>query len=738
MKKITHEIEIAGKPLTLSTGDVAQFSNASVLARYGDVMVLATVVVRQSAQDPGYMPLTVEYMERLYAGGRIKGSQWVKREGRPTDEAILSARLIDRSLRPLFPKEYRDEVQIILTVLSVDGENDPAILSAVAASAALALSGAPWNGPIGVVRVGSINGSFVVNPVDSELAFSDLDLIVTSKGDSIIMLEAGANEVPEEKLREAMETALLATKKIEEGIVQFVKKVGVKELPSRTTRNSALALDIEKKYGEDIEKWAQGRATQKTTEEEGTQLRAMIREDMGGTDQEISGAFEEIVRARMRKKLLKGTRPDGRAPTEIRPISAEIGILPRTHGSAIFTRGQTQVLTVTTLGSPSLEQHIESAEGEETKRYIHHYSMPPFATGETGRVGWPSRREIGHGALAERALLPLIPKGEKFPYTIRVVSEILSSNGSTSMASVCGSTLSLMDAGVPITRPVAGIAMGLVIEPSIGSKKETVVVLSDITGIEDGTGDMDFKVAGTIEGVTALQLDVKTKLLTLPILVDAFAQAREGRLFILERMKEALPEPRTTLSRYAPRVVVLHVPTERIGEVIGPGGRVIRKIIAETGAQVEVEDDGTVNISGVADEAVEKAKSIIEGLTHEVKPGEVYEEGEVKRIQPFGAFVEILPGKEGLVHISDLSDEFVHDPSEVVSVGQKVRVRVKEIDELGRINLTMREGEERKVPRPEEQLTEQRRFAPRGGNAPRRSRAPHFPPSRYLPKPRRY
>ncbi|MBI4059011.1 polyribonucleotide nucleotidyltransferase [Candidatus Microgenomates bacterium] len=732
-EKITHEFEVAGRKLIFSTGDIAGFASGAVMARYGDLIVLATVVVKPLLNDPGYMPMTVDYVERLYAGGRIKGSQWVKREGRPSDEAILSGRLIDRSLRPLFPKDYRDEVQVVLTTLSVDAENDPAVLSAVAASAALALAGTPWKGPVGVVRVGAINGDFIINPLESELKFSDLDLVVTGHDESILMLEAGSREISEEKIIGAITAAQREIKVIQTGINEFVQKVGAKQLPTSSAKIKESA-EIDKKYGDQIEEWAIGRATNRTSEQEAAAIKAAIKEDFHITDQQASFVFEEIVRKRLRDKLLKGIRPDGRKPEEIRQITVQTGILPRTHGSAIFTRGQTQALSVATLGAPSLEQKIESAEGEETKRYMHYYSMPPYATGETGRIGSPNRREIGHGALAERALMPVLPSEEKFPYAIHVVSEILSSNGSTSMASTCGSTLALMDAGVPISRPVAGIAMGLVID------KDNFVVLSDIAGIEDGSGDMDFKVAGTSEGITAIQLDVKTLELTVAILEQALEKAKVGRMHILAKITEHLAAPREKLSEYAPRIVMLHIPTELIGEVIGPGGRMIRKIMADSGAQIEVEDDGTVNISGVSDESVLKARSVIEGLTKKVQPGEVYE-GEVKRIQPFGAFVEILPGKDGLVHISDLSDSFVNDPNEVVSIGQKVTVKVKEIDELGRINLTMRNGEGAKtddrrdrggpVRSDRNDSRGPRNFGRRPGGM---SRAPHFPISRFMPE----
>lgn len=721
-------------------GRFAGQANSAVTARYGDTMVLVTVVASSLAQDIGYFPLFVEYVERLYAGGKIKGSRWVKREGRPSDDDILAARLIDRSIRPLFPKDYKKEVQVIATVLSVDGENDPAILAMVGASAALATSNIPWQGPVGPLRVGMRNGTFFANPVDSELAFSDLDLVLCVKGESVIMVEAGARQVPEEKVLAAVEFGTGEAQKIIEGIEKLAKKVGTKPEKVEKPKDQELVSLVLKKFGKQIEDYAKS-----TTKDGGNfeELLEAIREEIGEEkESSAKSAFENVLRQKIRELTLTGKRLDGRRHDEIREISGAVGVLPRTHGSAEFVRGQTQVLTATTLGSPSLEQLIESAEGEETKRYMHHYSMPPFSVGETGRIGFPSRREIGHGALAERALLPVIPSEERFPYTIRVVSEVLSSNGSTSMASTCGSTMSLMDAGAPIAAPVSGIAMGLVVEG------ERMAILSDITGIEDGAGDMDFKVAGTRDGVTAIQLDVKTQDLTLDILKEALKQAREGRLHILEKMLEVIPEPREKISEYAPKIAVVKVPTEKIGEVIGPGGRVIRKIMADTGATVDVEDDGSVTISGIEQEAVQRAKERVEGLVKEVSPGEIYE-GLVKRIQPFGAFVEVLPGKEGLVHISDMAEEFVKDPADLVKIGDKVKVRVKEIDDLGRINLSMLlEGDKKREPRSgDDQRRGYRGGRPRAeerhgrreyrGRASedrqdRRGKAPHFPASRYL------
>lgn len=758
-RMIVQEIEIGGKTLTLEYGRFAEQADSAILARFGDTMVLVTAVSAPLKADLDYFPLTVDYLERLYAGGKIKGSRWVKREGRPSDDEILSARLIDRSIRPLFPKGYKRDVQVVATVLSVDSENDPAILSVVAASAALATSRIPWNGPVGALKVGTKNGDYFANPTDSELDFSDLDLILSCGRENILMLEAGARQIPEERLLGAIAYGQEEARKIIDGIEKLAKAVGKEKEKVVDRTDKELISLIDKKFGKEIENFAVANASKEGSSGNDDLKQAIIEEVGKEKAHLVGGTIDAVLKKKVRAMIVGGKRLDGRSPDAIREISSDVGILPRTHGSAVFQRGQTQVLTATTLGSPTLEQLIESAEGEETKRYIHHYSMPPYSTGETGRVGSPSRREIGHGALAERALVPVIPSQDVFPYTIRVVSEVMSSNGSTSMASTCGSTLSLMDAGVPIVAPVSGIAMGLVVEPSAGSGQgEKVVILSDIMGIEDGCGDMDFKVAGTTSGVTAIQLDVKTQSLTLEILKQALAQAREGRLSILEKMLGTLSESRPKISQYAPKITVVHVPTDKIGEIIGPGGRNIKKIMLETGAGVDIEDDGSVTVSGVSEESVEKAKNWIEGMVKEVEPGEIYE-GVVRRIQSFGAFVEILPGKDGLVHVSDLSDEYVSDPSDVVSIGQTVKVRVKEIDDLGRINLTMRESDERKA-MPEGMAPRERRdfsstgrpasgWGGRGGRGmggrdrdrgrgrsggDRRgpSRAPHFPASRYL------
>lgn len=696
MQNTSYTLEFGGKTLTLEIGSLAPQATSSVLARLGDTMVLATVVAGNVRPDIDYFPLSVEYVERLYAGGKIKGSRWVKREGRPSDEAILTGRLIDRSIRPLFPKEFKNDVQVVITVLSVDGENEPDILALIAVSAALSISPIPWKGPIGAIRVGLVkdndgNAEFILNPTTAELALSELDIVLSQLRDKTVMIEAGANQVSEDLVFEAVKKGQEESKKVIEFIEKMTKKVGKEKISvSPNTKIQEIAALLEKSYKKEILEVAEHRANKETGHEEQDELINTIfeREKSTNPDLELdkkvlADAFEKVMFKFIRKDVIeKKKRVDGRKIDEIRPLSAQVGVLPRTHGSAIFQRGLTQALTVVTLGSPRLEQIIESAEGEESKRYIHHYSMPPYSVGETGRMMSPSRREIGHGALAERALIPVIPGKEDFPYTVRVVSEITSSNGSTSMASTCGSTLALMDAGVPIISPVAGISVGMM------SDDKNYVLLTDIIGLEDFSGDMDFKVAGTGKGITAIQLDVKVPGLTQKQISETLERARIARMFILDKMLATIPQYRKKVSEYAPKIELVKIPVEKIGEVIGPGGKNIRNIIATTGANVDVEDDGTVTISGTDEEAVQKAVAWITGMTKEVTPGEEFT-GKVQRILPFGAFVEFLPGKEGMVHVSKMSHEFVHHPEEVVQIGQEVKVKVLEIDQQGRVNLTM-------------------------------------------------
>lgn len=703
MTKTTKTLELAGKQFTFDTGELAQQATISVLAHQGDTTVLTTIVEGRDREDLGYFPLSVEYVERLYAGGRIKGSRWVKREGRPSDQAVLTGRLIDRSIRPLFPKEFKKEVQVVVTVLSVDGENEPDILALMSVSLGLSLSKIPWKGPVGAVRIGLVkepqgaNIEYIVNPTSSELALSELDMVATQTMDKTLMLEAGALQVSEEVVYKAIEKAQEENIKIIEFINAWVKEAGTpKEEVKIDPVYNELLQTIEKNYKKEITDLIPLRAHKESTS--GGETDALINtifefihgeDPQSGIDKKmIAKALEYVFFQAIRGQAVsKKQRPDGRKVDEVRPISSRVSLLPRTHGSALFQRGDTQALVIATLGAPRMEQLIESAEGEESKRYIHHYSMPPYSVGEAGRMGVPSRREIGHGALAERALEAVIPAKDKFPYTIRVVTEVLSSNGSTSMAATCGSTLALMDAGVPILKPVSGIAMGMM------SSDTEYVILTDIIGLEDFSGDMDFKVAGTDTGITAIQLDVK-KPITLAQVKETIDRARIGRLHIMEKMLSPLPESRNQISEYAPKIELVHIPVEKIGEIIGPGGRIIKNIIATTGAAVDVEDDGTVTISSTNQESVTKAVDWISGLTREVHAGEVFEDGTVKRILPFGAFVEFLPGKEGMVHVSQMAAGFVKNPNDVVHIGDKVKVRVMEIDDQGRINLSMKFGED--------------------------------------------
>lgn len=689
MKVISKSIELAGRTLTLEVGRLAQQATSAVLARYGDSMVLATVVMGPEDLKKDYFPLSVEYQERLYAGGRIKGSRWVKREGRPTDAEVLSGRLIDRSLRPLFPKTFKNEVQIVITVLATDLVNDTDILGVVAASAALAISPIPWAGPVSAVRMGLEEGNLVVNPLNGNRSGTDLDLVVTSTDKLINMIEAGARQVPEDQVFQALQTGFESNQTVIDLIKSLASEVGQEKIAVAKAGPSAeVVAKVEKEIRSAVEEYISASASK-----EGGNVQSIIAQGVAVVDDAdkmyVPGIVENLLHTIVRTNILeKSQRPDGRKLDEIRPLDVQVGILPRVHGSAIFQRGQTQALTITTLGAPSLSQSLESAEGEENKRYMHHYNFPPYSTGETGRMGSPGRREIGHGALAERALAPVIPDETVFPYAIRVVSEIMSSNGSTSMASTCGSTLSLMDAGVPLLSPVAGISTGLVTAPDYLEHPEKYVLLTDIIGMEDHHGDMDFKVAGTDKGITAIQLDVKVPGLTMEICKETLARARTARMEIMGAMLKVIPQARPTLSPFAPRISTTQIPVDKIGELIGPGGKVIKKLMADTETTIDVRDDGSVFISGVNDEGVQRALSWIGSLGKEVVVGEIYD-GTVARLQPFGAFVNILPGKDGLVHVSQMDMGFVQDPSTIVQEGQPVKVWVTEIDSQGRINLSM-------------------------------------------------
>jgi len=714
MKKIEKSIELGGRKLTLTTGELAEQASGSVVARMGDTVVLATVTSAPLKMEMDYFPLSVDYQERLYAGGRIKGSRWVKREGRPTDEEILSARLIDRSIRPLFPKTYKREVQLIVMVLSVDGENDPKILGAIAASAAVHISTLPWKGPVAPLTVGIKDKKYVVNPVSADLETSAMNLTVSATKEAVLMVEAAAREVTEKQVVEGIEFAQKESKAVIKLIEEMATEVGVKrEVYKEDEPGVELEKEVKKLVGDKIPDLVRNMANHEGPSSEYAEFIEAIKAQFEKIEDKkfVLDIVDHMKKDYIREQILKkGVRPDGRKLTEVRKLSAQVGILPRTHGSALFSRGQTQVLSVATLGAEKMGQLLESAEGEEEKHYMHHYSMPPYATGEAGRVGSPNRREIGHGALAEHALFPVIPSQEEFPYAIRVVSETLSSNGSSSMASVVGSTLSLMDAGVPIKAPVAGIAMGLVIED-----EKNFAVLSDIMGIEDFNGDMDFKVAGTDKGITALQLDVKALNLTSDILGKALEQSKEARAKVMKVITDTLAAPRKAVSKFAPKIKVVKIPVDKIGEFIGPGGKNVKKLTLDTGCQFDTADDGSISISGIDEEAMAKAVIYVEGFAKEVMPGEIYE-GEVVRIMPFGAFVNILPGKDGMVHVSDMGrDEFVADAGDVVKIGDKVKVRVVRIDEMGRINLSMNMDPAKDKPREERPRSGGFRGGDRGG-----------------------
>jgi len=686
------ERQLGGKPFIIETGRIAGLANGSVTVQYGDTVVLCTAVMARTAR-PGidFFPLTVDFEERMYAIGKIPGS-FFRREGRPPTDAILSARLTDRPLRPLFPKGMRNDVQIVIMVLSADREHQPDVLGTVGASAALSMSDIPFNGPVASVRVGYIDGEYVVNPTFQQLEESLIDIVVASTRQAIMMVEAGADEAPEDVISGALDfahqqnqilldlqdelAALFKPQKVQFEIAappDELKEKVFGELQGNVEEFLALAKD-ERQGALDEHK---ARLVEKYGDEYGEAM--------------VAQALDAFVKKTVRSAILdQDRRPDGRKPDEIRPIWCEVGVLPRTHGSAIFTRGQTQALTVTTLGSVGDAQKLDTLSPYESKRYMHHYNFPPYSVGETGRMGGAGRRELGHGALGERALVPVLPDLEEFPYTIRVVTDIMSSNGSTSMASACGSTLSLMDAGVPIKAPVAGVAMGLIMGDD-GRYK----ILTDIAGLEDAMGDMDFKVAGTEQGITALQMDIKIQGIPMEVMKAAIAQARQGRLHILGKMMETLSAPREEMSPFAPRMYRLQIDPLKIGMVIGPGGKMVRSIIEETGATIDIEDDGSVYIGATNEASARRAIDIIEAMTKEVEVGQTYT-GRVSRLLNFGAFVEIAPGKDALVHVSELSDVDILRPEDAVKIGDEITVLVTEIDAMGRINASRRavlEGE---------------------------------------------
>ncbi len=707
---------INGKPFVLETGKYAEQAGGAVTIQYGDTVVFAAASVSATVR-PGidFFPLTVDFEERLYAAGKIPGS-FPRREGRPSEEAVLTARLADRPIRPLFPKGFRNDTQIILYALSADQEHDPDVLAVNAASAALAISPAPFGGPIGCVRVGTVNGTLTLNPTMSQMEHSEMDLVVAGTRDRVMMLEAGANEVPEDRMIEAIElaqTGIAAAIDVQEELVRLVGKPKIQWTPEKVEGEKSSRIT---QYLADRVR-AKVRHPDKAQREAGLDevrrdaVAALVTTEGDISDADVALTFDAVLKKEIRRAILEeGIRPDGRGLKDIRQLDIEVGLLPRTHGSALFKRGQTQILSVTTLGPTADEQIIDTLSPVDSKRYMHHYNFPPFSVGEVRPLRGAGRREIGHGALAERALLPVIPTKEEFPYTIRVVSETFSSNGSTSMASTCGSTLSLMDAGVPIKAMIGGISVGLVTGEGGDFR-----LLTDIQGMEDNYGDMDFKVTGSEKGITGIQLDIKIHGLTKEIVRGAIMQAREARMVILDAMRRVIDRPRAELSHWAPRIETIKIHPDKIREVIGPGGKMIRAIQSESDSNIEVEDDGTIRITGAKAEGREKAKQMILGLTKEPEVGEVFD-GKVTRIMSIGAFVEYLPGKEGLVRVSELPGERVNRVEDVVKVGDAVKVKVAEVDRQGRVNLSMRSvGEEGTQAYEERQRAERDRYRSREG-----------------------
>lgn len=684
----TFETMLAGKKLSVEIGKVAEQANGSCILRYGDTVILGTACTsKQPRNGIDFFPLSVDYEEKFYAVGKIPGG-FIKREGRPSAKAVLTSRLIDRPIRPLFPKGYRNDVQVITTVLSVDQDANSEIAAMIASSVVLSISDIPFDGPTGSVAVGLVDGEFVINPDLEQRAVTQLSLIVSGTKDAIMMVEAGANEVTEDIMLEGILFAHEEIKKIVAFIEEIVSEVGKEKIevevftvdPEIEAAVKEFALDKMKQAVMTEDKLERLENMDKVEKETYENFEETYPENKADIKETLYKIKKELVRGMI---VNEGIRPDNRKTTEIRPISSEVGLLPRAHGSGLFTRGQTQALTVATLGALGDVQIIDGLDEVEEKRYMHHYNFPGYSTGETRPLRGPGRREIGHGALAERALEPMIPSKEEFPYAIRLVSEVLSSNGSSSQASVCGSTLALLDAGVPIKDMVSGIAMGLIKED------DKIAILSDIQGMEDFLGDMDFKVAGTEKGITAIQMDIKIHGIDRQVLETALAQAKTGRMHILNEMKKAITEPREDLSQYAPRIIVMDVDPDKIRDIIGPGGKVINKIIDETGVKIDIENTGKVFITAPDLESGDAAKEIVLNIVKVPEVGEVYD-GTVTRLMQFGAFVEILPGKEGLVHVSNISHERTAKVEDVLSVGDKVKVKLMEIDKQGRVNLSMK------------------------------------------------
>ncbi|MBR6027955.1 MAG: polyribonucleotide nucleotidyltransferase [Clostridia bacterium] len=678
-----YSMDLAGRKLTLEFGKYCEQANGSVWVHLGDTVVMVNATMASTPREGvDFFPLAVDVEEKQYSVGKIPGG-FIKREGRPTDKATLTCRLIDRPLRPLFNKGMRNDVQVVVTILSVEQDVPPEIPAMIGSSIAIAVSDIPWGGPTGSVCVGRVGGQYIINPGEEDRARSDMSIYVAGTRDAIMMVEAGANELSEDVMLDGIMFAHEYIRKIVEFQEMIVREIGKEKVTVPLISTGEDVKAAVRAYAYDKAVWtfstyerAERQAREKQVKQETLEA---LGEQFPGRESEIADALYYLNKEVMRRNILdNGIRADGRKVNEIRPIWCEVGVLPRVHGSAVFTRGQTQALTVTTLGPVSEGQVLDGLSNENFKRYIHQYNMPPYATGEAGRLKSPGRREIGHGALAERALLPVIPTEEEFPYALRLVSEILSSNGSSSMASVCGSTMSLMDAGVPIHAPVAGVAMGLIKD----TESDKVAVLTDIQGLEDFLGDMDFKVAGSMNGITAIQMDIKIAGISREILKTALEQALQGRLFILQKMLDCIGEPRKELNQYAPKIVRFTINPEKIREVIGPGGKMINKIIAETGVKIDIEDDGRVFISTPNAEAADKARKIIEGIARDFQVGDVFT-GRVVRIMNFGAFVELAPGKDGMIHISKLADHRVEKVEDVVSIGDELEVRISEIGPKG-------------------------------------------------------
>ncbi|GIV66886.1 MAG: polyribonucleotide nucleotidyltransferase [Chloroflexota bacterium] len=678
--------QVGGRTITIETGKLAGQAGGAVTLRLGDSIVFAAATMGGVREGIDFFPLSVDYEERMYAGGRIPGS-FFRREGKPSDEAILISRLIDRPLRPLFPKNMRNEVQVICFSLSADKDNPLDILAVNAASAALMISDIPWGGPIGAVRVGRINGEFIINPTFEQKEQSDLDLRIAGTREAILMVECGADIIPEDVMVEALMFGHQALQPLIDVQEKMAEEIGKpKREVTIETLDEGLVERVRQRAAAEIEARLDAPHTKAELNESLDELRETVVAEFTAEDETLTKAateaFDQVLKEVVRNRILnRGIRPDGRTPTEIRPIWCEVDVSPRAHGSGLFTRGETQVLTLATLGTPKEAQELDNLTPVETKRYMHHYNFPPYSTGEVKPLRGQSRREIGHGALAERALVPVIPPEKEFPYTLRLVSEVLSSNGSTSMASVCGSTLALMDTGVPIKAPVAGVAMGLIKE---GDRFQ---ILTDIQGMEDHLGDMDFKVAGTREGITALQMDIKIKGITAELMTQALEQARQARLFILDKMLEVIPAPRPQLKPHAPRITIIQVPVDKIGAIIGPGGKIIRAIQEETNTKIDIDDDGTVYIAATDGIGESSARERIESLIEIPQLGRIYT-GKVVRVTDFGAFVEILPNVDGMVHISQLDSERVASVQDVVDVGDEITVMVTGIDESGKIRLS--------------------------------------------------